>query len=260
MDQSPRDGNRETESPGLSVDREAEVPIGVQLAWALRARIADGEFSAGQRLPGLRDLAEAIGVNLNTVRTVYQRLEHEGLIESQQGSGTFVAPEPARGTSAVAIATTAARSAREAGVDPRDVAAALYVAPEPKALSAAEAADLSEVGQRRVLRRQITAFESALGEIEAAHPGVAPSPERTGIGSGPALLATRELEQVRASLVRRLVVVQAAIDEHSEARSKRKRTGGADRTATKDASAEQSAAAKPARRQRAKPRVLPAGA
>ena len=49
-----------------------------------------GWESPGDRLPGLRDVAEATGVNVNTVRTVYQRLEREGLIDSQQGSGTFV--------------------------------------------------------------------------------------------------------------------------------------------------------------------------
>ena len=43
---------------GLAIDRDAEVPIGVQLAWALRSRIAEGALKPGQRLPGLRDLAE----------------------------------------------------------------------------------------------------------------------------------------------------------------------------------------------------------
>ncbi|MEA2335791.1 MAG: hypothetical protein QOG40_2281 [Solirubrobacteraceae bacterium] len=201
----------------LAVDRDAEVPIGVQLAWALRTRIAAGEFKPQQRLPGLREMADAIGVNLNTVRTVYQRLEHEGLIESQQGSGTFVAPTSARGTAASTIAATAARAARETGVDPREVAAALYVAPHPPALSSDEAADLSEVGQRQLLRRQIAAFESALAEIEAANPGVAPAAEPTGALAGPALLGTRELEQVRTVLVRRLAAVQAAIDARDQA-------------------------------------------
>ena len=80
----------------VEIDRDAEVPIGVQLAWALRSRIDDGRLAPGQRLPGLRDLAEASGVNVNTVRTVYQRLEQEGLIDSQQGSGTFVRATPRR--------------------------------------------------------------------------------------------------------------------------------------------------------------------
>jgi DNA-binding transcriptional regulator YhcF (GntR family) len=179
---NPARGTQGPDLAAITIDRDAEVPIGVQLAWALRARIGGGELQPGQRLPGLRDLAEAIGVNLNTVRAVYQRLEQEGLIESQQGSGTFVAPEPTEGPAAGAIAATAARAARETGVDPRQVAAALYVAAEPPQEPAEQpsiqAADVSEVGQRRLLRRQIAAFESALGEIEAANPGVAPPAAR----------------------------------------------------------------------------------
>src|SRR5271154_6234579 len=93
----------------VTIDRDAEVPIGVQLAWALRTRIRDGRFTPSQRLPGLRDLAEAIGVNVNTVRAVYQRLEHEGLIDSQQGSGTFVSPPPHRPSAVGEIAADAAR-------------------------------------------------------------------------------------------------------------------------------------------------------
>jgi DNA-binding transcriptional regulator YhcF (GntR family) len=174
---------------GIAVDRNADVPIGVQLAWALRTRIGDGDVVPGQRLPGMRDLAEAIGVNLNTVRAVYQRLEQEGLIESQQGSGTFVAPSGRQGTAASSIAATAARTARETGVDPREVAAALYVAPEGP-IDPGQAVEPSALEQRRRLREQIAAFESALGQIEAAHPGVAPPASAMGLGAGPALLGT----------------------------------------------------------------------
>ena len=130
---SPGDLRKRTAST-LAVDRDADVPIGVQLAWALRTRIGDGEFAPGQRLPGLRELAEAIGVNLNTVRAVYQRLEQEGLIESQQGSGTFVAADARSALRRSARSRPTPRAtARETGVDPREVAAALYVAPETPA-------------------------------------------------------------------------------------------------------------------------------
>ncbi len=81
---------------GIAVDRDAEVPLGLQLGWSLSARIRDGTFVPGQRLPGLREMAEASGLNINTVRAVYQRLEQRGLIQSLQGSGTFVATTPAR--------------------------------------------------------------------------------------------------------------------------------------------------------------------
>lgn len=219
---------------GLAVDRNADVPIGVQLAWALRTRIGEGDFAPGQRLPGMRDLAEAIGVNLNTVRAVYQRLEQDGLIESQQGSGTFVAPSGPQGSAAGTIAATAARTARETGVDPREVAAALYVAPETVPADAEHAGEPSALEQRRRLREQIAAFESALGQIEAANPGVAPPAGPMGLGAGPALLGTEELEHVRTMLVRRLALVQTTIDELAEADLEQASDGRA-RTSAADA-------------------------
>jgi DNA-binding transcriptional regulator YhcF (GntR family) len=193
----------------IAIDRRADVPIGVQLAWALRTRIGDGRFTPGQRLPGLREVAEELGVNVNTVRTVYQRLEQEGLIDSQQGSGTFVGPTPRQPSAVGTIAANAAREAHATGVDPREVAAALYVSPESSPRPDDEALE-----RRRLLRTQIAALERALGEIEAEHPGVAPAVEQTRAGNGPALLGAEELEQVRTRLVRRLSTVQAAIDAH----------------------------------------------
>jgi DNA-binding transcriptional regulator YhcF (GntR family) len=211
MSEQPPDNPAAPPAPQLDdvvIDRAAEVPIGVQLAWALRSRIGDGRLQPGQRLPGLRDLAEATGVNVNTVRAVYQRLEHEGLTDSQQGSGTFVVPTARRASAVGAIVANAAREARETGVDPREVAAALYVSLE----SAAEPADAA-AERRRTLRAQIAALERALGEMEANHPGraIAPPPRARG-GIGPTLLSAEELEQVRALLVRRLSDIQAAID------------------------------------------------
>ncbi len=198
----------------IEIDRDAEVPIGVQLAWALRSRIDDGRLVPGQRLPGLRELAEVSGVNVNTVRTVYQRLEQEGLIDSQQGSGTFVTAAPPRRSSVSAIAASAAREALETGVDPREVAAALYVAPE---VSPTEAD--ARALRRRLLRAQIGELERTLGEMEAAHPGVSPAPDPGRRGIGPALLSVEELEQVRGVLLHRLAAAQARLEEQRDARA-----------------------------------------
>jgi DNA-binding transcriptional regulator YhcF (GntR family) len=192
------------------IDRDAEVPIGVQIAWALRAQIRDGRFRSSQRLPGLRELAETTGVNINTVRAVYQRLEHEGLIDSRQGSGTFVAPSQGTPSTVGTIAGEAARHAHATGVDPREVAAALYISSE----SLDRSAPIDEAAERRrQLRDQIAGLERTLGELEAGHPGVAPTTSTATLGgSAPRLLDVGELEQVRTSLLRRLVVVQTAID------------------------------------------------
>jgi DNA-binding transcriptional regulator YhcF (GntR family) len=207
MTRQPAQGTED--SFKFAIDRHAEVPIGVQLTWALRARIRTGGLKAGERLPGLRDLAEATGVNVNTVKAVYQRLDREGLIDSQQGSGTFVAAMRHRPPDVAAIVANAARQARETGIDPREVAAALYVSSEPPRITDTEAE------RRRLLRTQIASLELALGEIEAEHPGVAPRDEARP-GAGPTLLGAEELECVRTELVRRLATVQAAIDEQDQ--------------------------------------------
>jgi GntR family transcriptional regulator len=196
------------------VDRDADVPVGVQLDWALCAHIRDGRFKPGDQLPTLRELAEASGLNVNTVRAVYQRLEQKGLIDSHQGSGTFVALARRRSSDVATIAANAAREASETGVDLREVAAALYVSQDGSTVQASDGSDRSEADRRRQLRVQIASLERTLGEIEAEHPGVAPPSPQTRRGIGPALLSSQELEQVRALLLRRLTTVQTAIDEY----------------------------------------------
>ena len=74
----------------LAVDRGAGVPLGAQVAARIRAALSEGALGAGDRLPSVRALAEAAGVNVNTARSVYARLESEGIVRSEQGRGTFV--------------------------------------------------------------------------------------------------------------------------------------------------------------------------
>lgn len=249
----------------IAIDRKADVPVGVQLGWALAAQIRDGRLLPGQQLPTLREMAESTGLNVNTVRAVYRRLEQQGLIESQQGSGTFVATTPMRAAALSSIAATAAHEARETGLDPREVAAALYVA------SDAATREDSDAARRRSLRDQIATLERTVAELEADHPGVAPAPRRARRGIGPALLTVDELAAVRASLIRRLTVVQVAIDEHREterraqepaattkvaAKAKPKSRSGSD---ARDGAGEQVSGA-PARTARPRPRARPAPA
>jgi DNA-binding transcriptional regulator YhcF (GntR family) len=183
----------------LAIERGGEIPIGVQLAWALRARIGDGRLAPGRRLPGLRELAEMLGINANTARAVYQRLEQEGLIDSRQGTGTFVASIAQEPSAVGQIAADAARQARKTGVDPREVAAALYVTAEPPLEGAEQAGE-----RRRELRTQIAALEQALSEMQASHPGLIPTPAKPLRNAGPRLLSVEELQRVRSELVRRL--------------------------------------------------------
>jgi DNA-binding transcriptional regulator YhcF (GntR family) len=75
----------------LRIDRDGDRPLGAQLADRIRAAVQSGQLGPGDRLPSVRELAEGAGVNVNTARAVYARLESEGVARSEHGRGTFVA-------------------------------------------------------------------------------------------------------------------------------------------------------------------------
>jgi len=196
----------------LALDRDAEVPIGVQLAWALRARIRAGALPPGWRLPALHRLAQEAGVNPNTVRAVYRRLEQEGLVETRHGSGTYVTGAPGDRATLAQLVAGAAQAARDARVDPRELAAALYVGGEPEG-----AARDPEAAVRRRLRARIAALEQALADVLAQRPDLVSGLAATAAPPEPAarLLDADGLERQRADLLRRLAAAQAVLDAPS---------------------------------------------
>ncbi len=87
----------------LRIDRDGAVPLNVQLVQQLRWLIVRGQASVGDRLPPVRKLAEALDINMHTVRAAYQELSNEGLVTSRPGAGTIVAAyDPERLASNVA--------------------------------------------------------------------------------------------------------------------------------------------------------------
>jgi len=77
----------------LNLDLKSEIPIYVQLKGQLRYAIQSGLLEPGSQLSTMRELAVELGIDANTVARVYRELEDEGLIERQQGRGTFVRRE-----------------------------------------------------------------------------------------------------------------------------------------------------------------------
>lgn len=72
------------------INLDSEVPIYQQLVDEIRSAIKLGDLSYGQQLPTVIQLAEELGLARGTIKRAYDELERQGLLEKQQGKGTFI--------------------------------------------------------------------------------------------------------------------------------------------------------------------------
>jgi GntR family transcriptional regulator len=93
-------------------------PIYRQLADQVRRFVAGGQLEAGDELPSVREVAQALAVNPMTVSKAYSQLEAEGMLARRRGLGMVVAERPRATRSAAERAEllrpTLERAAREA--------------------------------------------------------------------------------------------------------------------------------------------------
>jgi GntR family transcriptional regulator len=75
----------------FALDLQTGVPVYRQLIDQVRGGIASGSLMAGDQLPTVRQLAVDLAINPNTVMRAYRELELGGLLETHQGTGTFIA-------------------------------------------------------------------------------------------------------------------------------------------------------------------------
>jgi GntR family transcriptional regulator len=87
----------------LTIDPSDVRPMYQQIADGVRMLIASGCLKEGVLLPSVRQLANDLGVNLNTVATAYRELQNEGLIAIRPGAGCVVAARKASGTKPSAL-------------------------------------------------------------------------------------------------------------------------------------------------------------
>jgi DNA-binding transcriptional regulator YhcF (GntR family) len=210
------------------VDPTDEVPVGLQLAWRLRALIASGRLLPGDRLPSVRALADWSGVNVNTVRTVYARLEDEGLTVTHHGQGTFVGAGAAPSPELERIAADALDRAREAGLDPRELATmAMVCASLPAGLDEAElpaeqlappdpAVTSDTRAIRRTLREQIARLEAELASYHEELPRQEPP---SGRGEAAHIAGVAELEATRDALLARLAEARGEAERRDRRRA-----------------------------------------
>ena len=75
---------------GFQIDTKSGVPFYRQIVEQVKFGIARGSLQPGDQLPTVRQLAVDLSINPNTVVRAYRELEIEGVIDTHQGSGTFV--------------------------------------------------------------------------------------------------------------------------------------------------------------------------
>jgi GntR family transcriptional regulator len=73
------------------LDSHSGVPVYRQLIEQVQAAMATGVLRVGDQLPTIRMVAVELSINPNTVTRAYREMEIRGLVESQQGMGTFIA-------------------------------------------------------------------------------------------------------------------------------------------------------------------------
>jgi GntR family transcriptional regulator len=79
---------------GFRLDLATGVPVYRQLIDQVQLAIATGLLTGGQQLPTVRQVAVDLAINPNTVMRAYRELEIRGTLTTQQGSGTYVTPQP----------------------------------------------------------------------------------------------------------------------------------------------------------------------
>ena len=69
---------------------KSDRPIYAQLIEQIELKICSGEYSPGSKLPSVRELAQEISVNPNTLQRAFAKLEEDGLLFTNRTSGRFV--------------------------------------------------------------------------------------------------------------------------------------------------------------------------
>ena len=105
------------------LDPNSGVSYYVQLMQQVQQAVLFGILKSGDQLPTVKEVVAQVALNPNTVLRAYRDLEHEGLVVSRPGLGTFVAAKvpPALAQSSYRSLRTELerwiRKAHEAGLD-----------------------------------------------------------------------------------------------------------------------------------------------
>ncbi len=74
----------------IKIDFQSGIPIYEQIAHKILGLLERDELKKGDQLPPVRDLADELGVNFNTVARAYRMLDQGSMISTQHGRGTYI--------------------------------------------------------------------------------------------------------------------------------------------------------------------------
>lgn len=124
----------------IVIDVTSDVPLVDQIATAIRVAIATGAVMPGAELSPVRQLANDLDVNMNTVSRAYRQLQQQGLVRAARGRGTVVT------------------ASREAPKVKRSVAVDRLRQAIRTALANAKLSGLDEEGARRLIDGELGRF------------------------------------------------------------------------------------------------------
>jgi GntR family transcriptional regulator len=78
------------------LDLRSGVPVYRQIIDQVLGGMASGKLTVGDQIPTVRQVAVDLAINPNTVMRAYRELEIRGVLETQQGTGTFIAQREAQ--------------------------------------------------------------------------------------------------------------------------------------------------------------------
>src|SRR6266704_3824086 len=73
------------------LDLHSGVPVYRQIIDQVMGGVAAGNLAGGDQLPTMRQVAVDLSINPNTVMRAYREMEIRGVLDTQQGTGTFIA-------------------------------------------------------------------------------------------------------------------------------------------------------------------------
>ncbi|GIP19527.1 GntR family transcriptional regulator [Paenibacillus montaniterrae] len=80
----------------MAIEFDNNLPIYVQIMSYLKKQIVAGKLRSGDKIPSVRELAQELQINPNTVQRTFSELEREGIVETKRGLGRYVTSEESK--------------------------------------------------------------------------------------------------------------------------------------------------------------------